>query len=131
MSQGDYLKHKVTATLLKSQSTLPAILTGDAYTSYKRFQLANTIASTSTSYEQLLQTNKQTVFGMELNVSGCSEFKLCKDTNTRPNRELMTINRDCRKTKPYVKHPPGGKSACDCALNRSKSSNPCKCATSF
>lgn len=131
MSQGDYLKHKVTATLLKNQSTLPAVLTGDSYTSYKRFQLANTIASTSTSYEQLLQPNKQTVFNMELNVSGCSEFKLCKDTNTRPNRELMTINRDCRKTKPYVKHPPGGKTACDCALNRSKSSNPCKCATSF
>ena len=70
------------------------------------------------------------VVNMEMGVSGGSEFKLCKDTNTRPNRELMTINRDCRQVKPYVKHPPGAKTAYNCALNRS-TSRPCKCATSF
>lgn len=130
MSQGDYLKHKVTAHILKTQENLPAVLTAKSYTEYKRYQLAKSITSSSTSYEQLLQPNKQKIFDMELEVEGCSDFLLCSSTDTRPNRELMTINRDCRMTKPYVKHPPSAKTACNCALNRT-TSNVCKCATSY
>lgn len=129
MSQSDYLKHKRSATLLASQSDLEPILTGTQYSNYTRYQLANTITNTKNTYSMLLPTGKQKVFSMEKKVSGCTEFTLCMNTQSRPNRRPIVCNRDCRPVKPYVKQPSTAKKACDCALNRS-SSNVCKCATS-
>lgn len=135
MSQGDYLKHKISSHVLQEQAHLPPILGSKQYSEYKRYQLANSITSTNNTYSMLLPPTKQNVYGMEKSVSGCSEFKLCEDTQSRPNREPHTLGTNpdgsvrCFLKPGYVKQPTNAKTACDCALYRT-TSNPCACATS-
>ncbi len=53
MSQGDYLKHKKTAHLLKEDKLNP-VLTGNEYASFKQFQIVNTVESNETNYGELV-----------------------------------------------------------------------------
>ena len=135
MSQGDYLKHKISSHVLQQQAHLPPILGSKQYSEYKRYHLANSITSTNNTYSMLLPPTKQNVYGMEKNVSGCPEFKLCEATQTRPNRVPHTLGTNpdgsvrCFLKPGYVKQPANAKTACDCALNRT-TSKPCVCATS-
>ena len=90
MSQSDYSKFKKTATILKELPTaLPPVLNSKEYTSFKQYNLETTIENTKPTYNKLKLANKTTIFGMELDVANCTEFKLCNDTNTRPNRKLL------------------------------------------
>lgn len=135
MSQGDYLKHKISSHVLKEQAQLPSILGSKQYSEYKRYQLANNIPNTKNTYSMLLPSTKQNIYGMEKSVSGCAEFKLCEDTQSRPNRVPHTLGTNpdgsvrCFLKPEYVKQPSNAKTACDCALYRT-TSNPCGCATS-
>lgn len=135
MSQGDYLKHKINSVVLKEQEKLSPVLTGRQYSQYKRYQLANTVTSSNNTYSVLLPPGKQYVYDMEKNTSNCSQFILCNNTQTHPNRVLQTngINSDgsvrCFLKPEYIKQPLNSKSGCDCALYKT-TSNPCACATS-
>ena len=124
MSQGDYLKHKISSHVLQEQAHLPPILGSKQYSEYKRYQLANSITSTNNTYSMLLPQTKQNVYGMEKNVSGCPEFKLCVATQSSPNRVPHTLGTNpdgsvrCFLKPGYVKQPTNAKTACDCALTR-------------
>jgi len=85
MSQGDYLKHKKTAHLLKEDKLQP-VLTGHDYASFKQFQIVNTVENNETNYGELVPEGKKKIFGMELAVTNCPSFILCQNTNTRNNR---------------------------------------------
>lgn len=101
MSQGDYLKHKKTAHLLKEDKLKP-VLTGNEYASFKQFQIVNTAANNETNYGELVPEGKTKIFGMELAVANCPSFILCQNTNTRNNRvPLSTIYSD---PTPLIKH---------------------------
>lgn len=105
MSQGDYLKHKKNANILKAQSTLPSVLKSTDYTQFKLFTLANTIVDSSPTYNILKVPDRQMVFDMLLDASAsCPEFILCRDTQNRPNRKL--IDGEQSTCFPVIK-PPG------------------------
>ena len=94
MSQGDYLKHKKTAHILKENKLKP-VLTSQDYLSFKQFQIVNTIENNETNYGELVPDGKKKIFGMELAVTNCPSFILCQNTNTRNNRvPLSTIYSD-------------------------------------
>ena len=106
MSQSDYLHHKKISLELKSQNKLLPILSGMDYTLYKQFTLEKNIKNTSRLFNQLIPTGTQVIFGIETPKSdNCSDFILCKDTNTRPNRIAKNhIDFNISKTPDYVKH---------------------------
>ena len=111
MSQGDYIRHKISAHKI---GDLPSVLGGRKYAQLTRYQLANSITNTKPSYQQLLPEGKQNVFGSERMVSGCPEFILCENTNTRPNR-VAGPGLACRPHPAhpiYVKQPANAKTAC-------------------
>jgi len=54
MSQGDYLKHKISSHVLQDLPQQPSIITSKQYSEYKRYQLANSITSTNNTYSMLL-----------------------------------------------------------------------------
>ena len=109
MSQSDYIQFIKTTDILgiKNMKDLPAVLTGQDYTSFEKFALETTVQNTKNSFSRLLPQNTSTfqsvfpntdpvrtdIVDMELKVPSCATFKLCKDTNTRPNRVLNSVNR--------------------------------------
>lgn len=88
MSQSDYINHKKQATVLRRQQDLESILDAQDYTNFKSFALVNTIIDENPTYNQLQQTDKERIFGMEFikPQENCAEFKLCSNTDTRLNR---------------------------------------------
>lgn len=96
MSQSDYLKHRVTSHLLKieknfydntkNQNEFKPVLNSSDYTSFKKYQIYNTVKNDGTNYRELVPDGKNLIFDMELDVSNCPQFILCKNTNTRSNR---------------------------------------------
>lgn len=93
MSQSDYITHKKNAHILKDKENLGNVLDSQSLTGFKTFSLANTIYDESITYNELLPANKQRVFGMEMEVDQiCPTFTLCKNTHTRPYRQLQMGN---------------------------------------
>ena len=90
MSQSDYLKYKREATVLKTQTKLPAVLTEDMYAGFIGYSLENGVTNTVLTPNQLLLPTKRRVFSMEMKTSSCPTFIACTDTNTRPNKVLHT-----------------------------------------
>lgn len=105
MSQSDYIGFLKTADIL-GINKLDHILSGEDYTTFERFALETTVPNTKNSFSRLLPQNTDTfkaifpntdpvrvdVADMELKVPSCATFKLCKDTNTRPNRVLNSVS---------------------------------------
>jgi hypothetical protein len=61
------------------------------YTKFKNFTLVNSIPNTKIRFSELLLNNKKDIYGMERNTGNCSNFPLCKNTNTRVNRKLNSV----------------------------------------
>ena len=67
MSQSDYIKHLKTSTQLKldaSRNQLP-VFDSSVYLDYKEYVIENTVIDTNITYNMLLPSNKQIIFGME------------------------------------------------------------------
>ena len=92
MSQSDYIQHKKTSSILKTNSLpdsedLEAVLSPSDYTKFKQYTIMNTIENTQKTKNLLLNTNKQRIFNMEKNVENCPNiFVVCKKTHTRFNK---------------------------------------------
>ena len=105
MSQSDYIEFLKTVDIL-GINKLDHILTGQDYISFERFALETTVLNTKNSFSRLLPQNTTTfnqifpntdpvridVADMELKVPSCATFKLCTNTNTRPNRVLNSVS---------------------------------------
>ena len=112
MSQSDYIKFKKTSLILKNNSTtnineLPSVLTPELYTAFTTYNLETTVSNTKNSYNRLLPSGRKNFLDIEKNVSNCSTFILCKNTDTRPNRVKNTFQNPTpiykwKKTKAYV-----------------------------
>ena len=91
MSQSDYLQRKKLEVELKpaNQQKFPNTIETNNYILYKKYNIENSIISTSKLYNQLLQNGRSNIFDMELNPTNCSKYKLCIDTETRPYRKLI------------------------------------------
>lgn len=92
MSQSDYIRFKRTAMVLKNDE-LPPVLDPDQYTSFESYNLETTVPNTKNAFSRLHLPTQQTVFDMEKNISGCTTFPLCINTNTRVNRVLNTAQK--------------------------------------
>lgn len=140
MSQSDYIKFKKTALILKQNSTtvlndLPSVLTPELYTAFTTYNLETTVSNTKNSYNRLLPSGRKIFLDIEKNVSNCSPFILCKNTNTRPNRIQNTFQNPTpiykwKKTKTYLPNTCSLTSGfvtrrCLC------SKKTCKCKTDF
>jgi hypothetical protein len=98
MSQNDYIQLKRTTTVLKSNQTnqsqktkrLPPVLYPNDYTDFKSYNLETTVSNTKNTYSRLILASNKTIFNMEKNVSNCTTFPLCINTNQRVNRVLNT-----------------------------------------
>jgi hypothetical protein len=89
MSQSDYINFKNTSFQLKLQKLAP-VLSSNQYRKFSNYYLENTITNNKLTYNQLVQPNKQMVFGMEKTTTSCPIFTLCSNTNTRLNRGLLS-----------------------------------------
>jgi hypothetical protein len=131
MSQSDYLQHKKIATQLKlDNQRFNPVLESEQYTQMKQFQLENTITSTNKNWNRLALANKQQVFSMDLNVSNCTQFILCQNTDQRPHRvPLIETSQLCRPTPLTILERNAAsnlKNECSCG---SKNGNyPCQCS---
>jgi hypothetical protein len=93
MSQGDYIRYKKVAQVLKMQSKLPPVIESGQYTNYKEFSIENTVVNDLTQYDRVLPNNMRVVFGMERpKATTCPTFEVCVNTNLRTNRALDTYN---------------------------------------
>ena len=112
MSQSDYITFKKTALILKNNSTtaineLPPVLTPELYTAFTTYNLETTVSNTKNAYNRLLPSDRKNFLDIEKNVSNCSTFILCKNTNARPNRTTNSFQSSIpiykwKKTKAYV-----------------------------
>lgn len=108
MSQSDYIKYKRVSTQLyldASRNQLQ-VFTAQNYIDYEQYQLENTIINLSKNYNLLIPSEEQIVFNMEKRVSKCPTFKICVDTNKRPNRVLMLQFYSTTKNLPVTKNLP-------------------------
>ena len=87
MSQSDYIKFIRTAEVLKNNELPPVFDAGD-YTDYESYNLETTVSNTKNTYSRLVQPSNKIIFTMEKNVSNCTTFPLCTNTNQRTNRVL-------------------------------------------
>jgi hypothetical protein len=90
MSQSDFINYKKTSNELKNQTIQSSVYTTKEYINFKKYSLENTIQNKRIKYNQLLPTNNKLVFGMEKKTTNCPSFILCNNTNTRPNRKLLS-----------------------------------------
>jgi hypothetical protein len=103
MSQSDYLKYKRVATQLKID-TLSPVISNQEYTDFKQHTIESIITNNTTLQNVLQPPNTNIIFDMQMNVSNCPQFPVCKDTNTRTNREpLLGIYFMPRIMQKYVK----------------------------
>lgn len=90
MSQSDRIQFKRLSTLLK-ENALNTTLTQKEYAQYLQYNLETSVTSDKLRTSRLLPSEKQTVFDMELNVSGCAQFPACTNTTSRSNKRLHAI----------------------------------------
>jgi hypothetical protein len=112
MSQSDYIKFKKISLILKNNSPtainkLPPVLTNELYTSFITYNLETSVSNTKNAYNLLLPSGRKNVWDIEKNVSNCSPFIMCNNTNVRPNRVNNTFKSPMpiykwKKTKSYV-----------------------------
>lgn len=129
MSQNNYTDHLRDSTILREQNKLPYVLNAKDYTQYKSFSLVNTIPNTKISFSQLSSNRNTNIFDIETNTMECIEFKLCKNTNQRINRDINTVQLPV-PTKKYDKNI----SEKTCICNNKKYINlgrSLKCKTQF
>lgn len=93
MSQGDYIKFKKIAQVLKSQKDLENVLSSNVYTNFKTFAVGNKISNELPTYRQLQ---------IESQIAECASFPFCKNTNTRENR-VITMT-DMMGKRGYTRH---------------------------
>ena len=128
MSQSDYLKHKKNANLLKSQSSLPYVLTYNQYTSFVQFSHLNNVYNNSTTFNSLPILNITNIFDNYLpDTSGCNTFA-CTLTHARPNRK--PIFGEQTTCFPVIK-PPGLSvpTYFNGSTKKKPSKDPCLCKT--
>lgn len=107
MSQSDYIKFIRTAEVLKNKELPPVFDAGD-YTDYESYNLETTVSNTKNTYSRLVQPSNKTIFTIEKNVSNCTTFPLCVNTNLRTNRVLNTEQKIVLNggvTQPYKPTP--------------------------
>ena len=137
MSQGDYVKRKQVAQMLRADgfhtpNRLPAIFSSQDLLKYQQYQIINNDSNTKLNYNLITPTGKKIVFDMERNVANCPTFVVCKDTNTRPNRVLRTVAECPVSSQPLTweekKNIMDHKSLCICQLKRKHiRRNVCSC----
>ena len=89
MSQSDYITYKRSQMVWKN-GKLPTVLEPSQYESFKNYALENTVMNQKISYSQLLPTNTQNIYNMEIDQANyCNSFSICENTNERRNRILM------------------------------------------
>ena len=94
MSQSDYIQYKKLSQEIKQLSKYDPVLSQQDYTLFKQYTLESTITNTKPIKNQLVLSGKQPIFNMERKISNCpiNSFVLCRNTNTRINRKLNTLN---------------------------------------
>ena len=136
MSQSDYIKYRKISTQLKldaSRNQLP-VFDSSTYLDYKDYVLENTIVDTNITYNMLIPSGKQIVFGMERRVNNCPTTYECVNTNKRANRTPLPhvyytpknapLNWKQKKNAAWLKTP------CNCCLHSKNTlKNICKCKT--
>jgi hypothetical protein len=138
MSQSDYLKYKRVATILKvdnNTSKQPPVFDSSVYLNNVQFSLENTTINTKVVYNRITGNvggvTRIPIFGMDKNVSGCTTFPVCNNTNLRTNRVPLSTVRYTPVPKPLnieMRNEAADlKTACKCILN-SKYTNANKCS---
>lgn len=136
MSQGDYLKRKQVAQVLRADGItpihFPAVFTSHELLKYKQYQIVNDDSNTKLNYNLITPSNKKIIFDMERDVRGCPTFIVCKDTQTRPNRVLRPEAVCHVNMHPLTwqdrKNMPAPKTLCKCQLKRKHiNRNVCNC----
>ena len=138
MSQGDYLKRKQIAQILRTDGGVginnhsPAVFSSHELLKYKQYQIINDGSNTKLNYNLITPVTKKIVFDMERDVTGCPSFIACKDTNNRPNR-VLNKEADCQiQNRPLnwtqLKNKQNSKTLCVCQLKRKHiNRNVCSC----
>ena len=93
MSQSDYLKYKRIATILKNDNNTtkqPPVFASQDYVNFKEFTLENTIINTNVRYNRLTVSGDLLIMGMNKDVSNCTTFPICTNTNLRTNRQSLS-----------------------------------------
>lgn len=139
MSQGDYIKRKQVAQTLYSdggsvQNNQPAVFSAHDLLMYKQYQIINNDSNTILNYNLLALPGKIMVFDMERNVTNCPTFVVCRNTNTRPNRVMRTVEKCPVSIHPLSweakKNSMDNKTLCVCQLKRKHiHRNVCSCGT--
>ena len=132
MSQSDYIKYKRVASILKMEAVqtdhheLAPVLSGQEYTDYKQYDIETNVVNVLTLYNESKNLATQNIiFGMTMTKEHCPVFKLCSDTNTRPNRiPLSEAYITPRPQRKYEKHPAWEKNPCDCLPEQEPPSEP-------
>lgn len=105
MSQSDYITYKkmklLNNEINQTPSPFPNVIPSNQYNDFKDFYLENTIINKKTIYHQLTPPNKQIIFNMEVqDISNCTFYGFCKNTNQRKNRVLQPRNIFTQNNKP-------------------------------
>ena len=135
MSQSDYIRYKKTGIQLKINKLDP-ILNNQDYIAYTDYNLENTVTNSKINYNHLAVPNTQNVFNMERpHVTNCPTFKLCKNTNTRPNRvKLFGTQITPTPIRKFVKDPSNPRTnykiKCKCKNVSCICTNVCPCPNS-
>ena len=95
MSQSDYIRYKKTSNKLLEVSKLNAILDSQDYTEFKQYYLESNIKNEKTTFNKLNIPNYLNIFEMNKKIQDCpiGNFTMCKDTDKRLNRVLVTDHR--------------------------------------
>lgn len=101
MSQSDYIKYKKIQQILKDQTKLEKVLKPADYNGFESYQIETTVSNTKNRYSRLLPENRVSVMEMEKRTTSCPTFVLCRNTQTRPNRELNVYA--LQEAKPTVR----------------------------
>jgi hypothetical protein len=94
MSQSDYIRYKKTTNQLKEVGKLDPILASQDYITFKQYTLESSIVNTIATLNQLAVPNHNRVFNIERKIISCpiNNFKICNNTQNRPNRKLNAID---------------------------------------
>ena len=90
MSQSDYIKFKKTGVKLREQTKHDAVYSSTDYIAFVNYSLEKSITNQKPTYNRLVPSGKQNIFDMELKMSDCPNFKVCTETDDRPNRVPLT-----------------------------------------
>lgn len=137
MSQSDYVKYKRVSTELSldnktTNNKLPPVLSSQKYIDFSQYKMINTIPNDTPTFNTVNILGTQEIFGMNKIVKNCPGFITCQNTNTRPNRMLLsTIYSDPTpqpKTIKDTKNKVNMKTECSCVMNsKNTGKNICKC----